>query len=43
VIGLVTTTDGIPIAQHVLPGNALDRKTVEDVGKDLRERLGCRR
>lgn len=40
VIGMVTTTDGIPIAHHLFPGNTLDRKTVEDVVKDLRERLG---
>lgn len=40
VIGMVTTTDGIPIAHHVFAGNTLDRKTVEEVVKDLRERLG---
>ncbi len=40
VIGMVTTTDGIPIAHHLFPGNTLDRKTVEDVVKDLRERPG---
>ena len=35
VIGMVTTTDGIPIAHHVLAGNTLDRKTVEGVVQDL--------
>ena len=40
VIGMVTTTDGIPIAHHVFQGNTLDRKTVEGVVKDLTERLG---
>ena len=42
VIGMVTTTDGIPIAHHVFAGNTLDRKTVEEVVKDLRERLGLK-
>ena len=43
VIGMVTTTDGIPIAHHVFAGNTLDRKTVEEVVKDLRERLGLKK
>ena len=43
VIGMVTTTDGIPIAHHVFPGNTLDKKTVEAVVKDLTERLGLQK
>lgn len=43
VIGMVTTTDGIPIAHHVFEGNTLDRKTVQSVVKDLKERLGISR
>ena len=43
VIGMVTTTDGIPIAHHVFPGNTLDRKTVESVVEDLQGRLGLRK
>lgn len=43
VIGMVTTTDGIPIAHHVFAGNTVDRKTVEEVVKDLRERLRLKR
>ena len=39
VIGMVTTTDWIPIAHHVFGGNTLDRKTVQGVVKDLKERL----
>lgn len=39
-IGMVTTTEGFPIAHHVFAGDALDRKTVGEVVKDLRERLG---
>jgi transposase len=42
VIGMVTTTDGIPIAHHVLAGNTLDRKSVEGVVQDLRDRLGIK-
>lgn len=43
VIGMVTTTDGIPIAHHVFAGNTVDRKTVAAVIADLRERLGVTR
>ena len=43
VIGLVMTRDGIPLAHHVFEGNRADKKTVEEVVKDLKERFGLRR
>ena len=39
VIGLLCTTDGIPIAHHVFPGNTNDASTLTDVLDDLADRF----
>jgi hypothetical protein len=43
VIGLLCTTDGIPIAHHVFAGNTADVSTLPTVLDDLAERFGVRR
>lgn len=43
VIGLLTTTDGIPIAHHVFAGNTADVSTLPDVLADLKGRFGVGR
>ena len=43
VVGLVMSRDGIPIAHHVFEGNRIDKKTVEEVVLDLKERFGIRK
>jgi transposase len=35
VIGLLVTSDGIPIAHHVFSGNTADRSTLPQVMADL--------
>ena len=39
VVGLLTTTDGLPIAHHVFPGNTADVATLEGVVTDLARRF----
>lgn len=42
-VGVVMSGDGIPIAHHLFEGNRLDKTTVKEVIRDLRERFGiCR-
>lgn len=43
VIGLLCTTDGIPIAHHVFAGNTADVTTLPGVLDDLEQRFGVRR
>lgn len=43
VIGLVMTREGIPLAHHVFAGNTVDKKTLREVVRDLKERFGIRR
>ncbi len=43
VIGLLCTTDGIPIAHHVFPGNTNDASTLTDVLDDLAKRFAVGR
>ncbi|HYA68170.1 MAG TPA: IS1634 family transposase [Acidimicrobiales bacterium] len=43
VIGLLVTSDGIPIAHHVFPGNSADVSTLPGVMSDLQERFGVGR
>lgn len=43
VIGLLVTSDGIPIAHHVFPGNTADASTLTGVLDDLQERFGVGR
>ena len=43
VIGLLCTTDGLPIAHHVFAGNTNDASTLADVLDDLAERFAVRR
>ena len=43
VIGLLCTSDGLPIAHHVFAGNTADRSTLEIVCTDLKERFGVGR
>jgi len=43
VIGLVMTREGIPLAHHVFEGNRADKKTVQEVVRDLKARFGIRR
>jgi transposase len=43
VIGLLVTSDGIPIAHHVFPGNTADRSTLPEVMADLQARFGVGR
>ena len=38
-LGVVMTRDGIPLCHHVFPGNTVDRTTVGNVVKDLKERF----
>jgi hypothetical protein len=40
VIGLLVTSDGIPIAHHVFAGNTSDVSTLPGVMEDLKERFG---
>ena len=42
-IGLLCTTDGIPIAHHVFPGNTNDASTLPDVLDDLAKRFAVGR
>ena len=42
-IGLLCTSDGIPIAHHVFPGNTNDATTLADVLADLAERFAVGR
>jgi len=43
VIGLLVTSDGIPIAHHVFSGNTADRSTLAQVMTDLQARFGVGR
>jgi len=43
VIGLLVTSDGIPIAHHVFSGNTADRSTLPQVMADLQARFGVGR
>ena len=43
VIGLLCTSDGIPIAHHVFAGNTADVSTLPDVLADLQQRFGVGR
>jgi len=43
VIGLLVTSDGIPIAHHVFSGNTADRSTLSEVMADLQARFGVGR
>ena len=43
VIGLLVTSDGIPIAHHVFSGNTADRSTLPGVVEDLQVRFGVGR
>jgi len=43
VIGLLVTSDGIPIAHHVFTGNTADRSTLPEVMADLQQRFGVGR
>jgi hypothetical protein len=43
VIGLLVTSDGIPIAHHVFSGNTADRSTLGEVMADLQARFGVGR
>ena len=43
VIGLLVTSDGIPIAHHVFSGNTSDRSTLPEVMADLQARFGVGR
>jgi transposase len=43
VIGLLVTSDGIPIAHHVFAGNTADRSTLAEVMADLQARFGVGR
>jgi hypothetical protein len=43
VIGLLVTSDGIPIAHHVFAGNTADRSTLPEVMTDLQARFGVGR
>lgn len=43
VIGMVMTSDGIPLCHHVFPGNTVDKTTVVEVVKDLKQRFNLKR
>ena len=43
VIGLLVTSDGIPIAHHVFSGNTADVSTLPSVMEDLQQRFGVGR
>jgi hypothetical protein len=43
VIGLLVTSDGIPIAHHVFAGNTADRSSLPEVMADLQARFGVGR
>jgi transposase len=43
VIGLLVTSDGIPIAHHVFAGNTADRSSLPEVMDDLQARFGVGR
>jgi transposase len=42
-LGLLTTTEGIPISHHVFPGNTRDSSTLPVVAEDLSKRFGVGR
>lgn len=42
-IGMVMTRDGIPLCHHVFPGNTLDKTTVAEVVRDLKNRFDLSR
>jgi transposase len=42
-IGVVMTGNGIPLCHHVFPGNTVDKTTVVEVVRDLKERFDLRR
>jgi transposase len=42
-LGLLTTTEGIPISHHVFPGNTRDSTTLPVVAGDLSQRFGVGR
>ena len=39
VIGVVMTSDGLPIAHYVFPGNTADRSTLQEMLSDIRRRF----
>ncbi len=41
-IGVVMAGNGIPLCHHVFPGNTLDKTTVAEVVRDLKERFDLR-
>jgi len=41
-IGVVMTGNGIPLCHHVFPGNTVDKTTVVEVVRDLKERFDLR-
>src|SRR3990170_3639542 len=41
-IGVVMTGNGIPLCHHVFPGNTVDKTTVVEVVRDLKERFELR-
>jgi transposase len=43
VIGLVMTSEGIPLCHHVFPGNTVDKTTVAAVVRDLKNRFNLKR
>jgi len=43
VIGMVMTSEGIPVCHHVFPGNTVDKTTVVAVVKDLKQRFNLKR
>jgi transposase len=43
VIGMVISTDGIPLCHHVFSGNTADKSTVRDVVTDLKKRFKLRK
>lgn len=43
VVGMVMTREGIPLCHHVFPGNTVDKTTVAEVVKDLKERFNLAR
>jgi Transposase DDE domain len=43
VIGLVMTSEGIPLCHNVFPGNTVDKTTVADVVRDIKNRFNLKR
>jgi len=43
VIGMVMTREGLPLCHHVFAGNTVDKTTVGEVVRDLKERFGLER